>query len=146
MIWLQSNERYDTLAQYDPEQGVFSIKTKTESGDQVTEKTDGFFSVLSDVFVALYRSEHALFLCVGDQRIVLTDDLRINVSGGADQRQLIVKKHSTIITQLTYCLDEEENLADDPTPFIEDEDFDFGLFVANVANNHKRKQVFLGLA
>jgi len=43
-----------------------------------------------------------------------------------------------------YVLLQAPPIPGDPTPFIEDEDFDFGLFVRNISRSSERRKVLLG--
>ena len=56
MLWLQSNEQYDALAEYEPAQGTYTLVSKASLGDQAPEETEGHFALLSKVFVALTAS------------------------------------------------------------------------------------------
>ena len=145
MLWLQSNEQYDALAEYEPAQGTYTLVSKASLGDQASEETEGHFALLSKVFVALYQTDHVLFLRIGERVISLADDIRIKVTGDADARQFIVTKNQDRILEFRYALTIPESIEEDLTPFTEDEDENFGLFVANIANNDQRKRVLLGL-
>ena len=145
-MWLQSHEKYDVLAEYDPNQGThYTLVSKASLGDQAPEKTAGHFAILSTVFVTLYQANHVLFLRIGEHITPLADHIRVNVTGDASNRQLVVTNNQKVILEFEYTLDTSETFADDLTPFIEDEDEDFGLFVSNIANNDRRKRVLLGL-
>jgi hypothetical protein len=145
MIWLQSNDKYDDLARYDHRNGTFTIVSRKTLDVNEPISTNGFFAMLSNIFVALYNFEQQLFLRIGDKRIPLTDDTIALVSGDASNRQLVVDKTGKEIAHLSYILDDSNQFPDDPTPFIKDEDFDFGLFISNISKNGKRKKVLLGL-
>lgn len=145
MIWLQSNDKHDELAEYDHGKGTFTTASRNDLGSNAPSRTDGIFSILSTVFVALYKFGQGLFVRIGDQCIPLTDDVVATVSGGSNNRTLTVKKAGKEIAHFRYALDGSKKFPDDPTPFIEDEDFDFGLFLSNISTNDKRKRVLLGL-
>lgn len=145
MIWLQSNDKYDELAEYEHGKGTFTTASRNVLGSNVPSSTDGIFSILSAVFVALYKFDQGLFVRIGDQCIPLADDVIVTVSGNVNNRLLTVKKAGKEIVHFCYVLDGSKEISDDPTPFIEDEDFDFGLFVSNISTNEKRKRILLGL-
>ncbi len=143
MIWLQSNDKYDELAQYDHASGAY--KNASRKAMTASLNTDGTFSILAGTFVALYNFEQLLFLRIGDECICLSEDVVATVSGGINNRSLTVKKSKSEILHLDYSLDHSPQFSNDPTPFIEDEDFDFGLFVSNISKSEERKRVLLGL-
>lgn len=145
MVWLQSNDKYDELVEYNHSKGTFTKASRNSLGDKAPSSTDGTFAVLSAVFLALYKLGQELFVRIGDQCIPLTNDVTVIVSGPANKRLLIVKKAGNEIANFNYVLDASKKFSSDPTPFIEDEDFDFGLFISNISTNDKRKRVLLGL-
>ncbi|PPD48098.1 MAG: hypothetical protein CTY16_06195 [Methylobacter sp.] len=143
MVLLQSNDKYDELAEYDHSKGTFIISSRKNLDDKALLNTDGMFSILSTIFVALYRYKQQLILRIGNKNIILTDDTFVSVSGNASNRLLIIKEFGKEIIRLNYELDISKQFPNDPTPFVGDEDFDFGLFVSNIANDDKRKKIFL---
>ncbi|WP_297891177.1 hypothetical protein [Shewanella sp.] len=145
MIWLQSNDKFDEVAEYDHGKGTFTMASRNSLGSKAPSSTDGIFALLSVVFVALYKFGQELFIRIGDQCIPLTDDVVVSVSGDAKNKQLTVEKSGQVIARINYALDVSKKFPDDPTPFIEDEDFDFGLFISNISKNDARKRVLLGL-
>jgi len=144
MIWLQSNEKFDLLVEYDHYSGRYTAHSRKDLGVTSLERIEGFFSILSGIFVALYTYGQQLFLRIGDDCIQFTDDILVEVSGDEINRKMVVKKGDQRVANVEYVLDLSFRFPDDPTPFIEDEDFDFGLFVSNVAKNPNRKRVLLG--
>lgn len=145
MIWLQSNDKYDEFAKYDHGKGTFTITSRNELGGNSPSSTEGRFTIMSSVFVALYKFDQGLFVRIGDRQIPLTDDVIVTVSGELKKRLLIVKNAGKEIARFNYVLDSSKKFLDDPTPFIENEDFDFGLLISNISVNDKRKRVLLGL-
>lgn len=145
MIWLQSNDKYDELAKYDHAKGTFTIESRNVLGGNAPPSTEGIFAILSAVFVALYKFGQGLFIRIGDQCIPLTDDVVVTVRGDVGKRLLTVEKAGKEIARFIYVLDSSKKFPDDPTPFIDDEDFDFGLFLSNISTSDKRKRVLLGL-
>jgi len=145
MIWLQSNDKYNEVAEYDPEKGTFTIMYRNTLGNNAPMSTDGFFTILSSVLLMLYKFDKELFIRVGDLCIPLSDDVVATVSGDARNRLLIVKRSGEEVVHLNYMLDHSKKIPNDPTPFIEDENFDFGLFLSNVSVSDMRKKVLLGL-
>jgi hypothetical protein len=145
MIWLQQNSKYDGLAEYEHTSGMFKLSSRKTLGNNVPLKTDGVFSILSTVFVALYCFNQQLFLRIGDDCIPIISDLVITVTGDVNNRKLCVEKAGVVVAQIDYTLDMSDQFSNDPTAFVEDEDFDFGLFVSNVSKRSERQRVILGL-
>lgn len=145
MIWLQSNERYDAIAEYDHSAGSFTQISRRLMGSKAPLSTDGIYSNLSSAFVAIYQLDKQLFLRIDDNCIPMTNDVVVSVGGDIDNRWLVVLKAGIEVFHVDYGLDSSKKIPGDPTAFIEKEDFDFGLFLSNVSKSQKRKRVLLGL-
>ena len=74
--------------------------------------------------------------------LVLSDDIQIKVVYGTTNQIIITKGGAVAFIWDYRNAQTAPTFENDPTPFIEEEDFDFGLFVRNVANNVKRKRQF----
>jgi hypothetical protein len=145
MIWLQSNEKYNVLAKYDHADGSYALVYKTDLANKSAPNTDGIFSFLSSVFVAIYKYDQQLFLRIGGKSIPLTNDTVVTVGGDVNNRVLTIGTGGSCIVSLNYKLDKKDEFINDPTPFIENEDFDFGIFLTNISMSDERKRVLLGL-
>ncbi len=146
MLWLQDNEEYDKLMLLDPDGGQLTPQSRRVLGSEAPTQTDGFFAFLGGVFVALYRCRGELVLRVGHVTIPLADDIVAEVAGPSSRRVLSVLRGGHEIVQHVYAIDASLKFLEDPTPFVDDEDFDFGLYVANISQNRKRKEVMFGRA
>ena len=87
-IWLQSHEKYNILAEFDISNGQFVLFSKNTFSAKTEPKPCGRFSVLSNIFFALYKADHTLFLRIGERAIPLADDVRINITGNVGKRKL----------------------------------------------------------
>ena len=143
MLWLQSNENYECIAIFDPIEYSLKKFLRTDI-DSIT--TEGFFSEIDDGIFILYKNGDKLFFRVYNSNFMLDEQTIIEVSGPVYKRNLSVIKNGKVIFQTTYTLNEPLSISDDLTPFLESEDFDFGLFVSNISKNPKRKAVLLGKA
>ena len=68
----------------------------------------------------------------------------IEVAGKPSDRILKILKNNKLLYEIHYSLDGEKIIDGDPTPFIEEEDFDFGLFMSNISSDKNRKNILLG--
>jgi len=87
----------------------------------------------------LYREADVLHLRLDDTDFELTDDTRIELSRG-DVNVLTAVRGGTVLFSLKYQPPViEPPLEIDPTPFVEEEHFDFGLFVYNIMRDVDRR-------
>ena len=143
MIWLQSHELYDSLVEYNHSDGSFTeISRKSNLGNIATLSfINGVYSILSSTFVAIYRFEGQLFIRIGDNCIPLSDEVVVSVRGENNARELLILEAGKEVCKINYELDASRWFEDDPTPFIDEETFDFGLFLSNISKSESRKRI-----
>jgi hypothetical protein len=77
-----------------------------------------------------------------DLDFLLDDATVIDLEQGP-QSTLLVRRNRSVLHTWTYVAPVlDPPLHEDPTPFVEDEDFDFGLFVHNVTNSARRRAIY----
>ena len=139
MVRLQSNDVFLELAELDETTGAWT-PARREPSEKGYENIDGSFSVLSGVFCALFLSNGEIFVRVGDTQVQLSDDVKITVDGPDERRCLTPMSGVKTLATIRYAV-EEWRIPNDPTPFIDDEDFDFGLWISNIAGSPIRQRV-----
>ncbi len=96
----------------------------------------------------LYRLGNSIaFRVIGegfDCKFDLDSSTVVEVDGPPLERELVVIRDGNVMFKTTYAVDVDDIIPNDPTPFVEDEDFDFGLFVSNISKSPGRKDVMLG--
>jgi hypothetical protein len=103
---------------------------------------DGFFSYLGGTRIIVCR-DGDLFLVINSKKFPFYDITIItsNVNKKncfVQTRHICVSWKGTVLYESDY--DEiESTFEDDMTPFIDDEDFDFGLFLENLAKDAERQ-------
>lgn len=138
MLWLQSFAEFDCIALFDPDLLTFDKASKQKLGNSVPAIFDGeYYEFPSGCFV-FYECEGKLIFIANGNKFVLDDDTVIDVSGNKKNRILKVQKNGQIVYAASYenTIPTFEN---DPTPFIEDEHFDFGLFMSNLSKDPARR-------
>ena len=90
MVWLQLQERYDTLAEFDPASGSLQEIKRQALGENEPTIEHGFFSQLGDLFMAVYGIAGKLFLVFDKRVIEIHADETIDVSGPRSARVLRV--------------------------------------------------------
>lgn len=145
-MWIQSQERFDCVAEFDDEKGTlreYSRQFLAAQAPKIAE-TDGWFSHIRGGVLILYRKTGNIFFRVNDNEFVLDKGTEVEVFGPREKRKLVLKRNAQVVFDIEYELLQEPPIPNDPTPFIEEEDFDFGVFVSNISKDPKRKAVFLG--
>jgi|688.fasta_scaffold231290_2 hypothetical protein len=143
MFLLRNSEIYQDIVAFDLTDGTWQRVDLEMQNKLGPRGLSGFFALLSSNFCAIFRSGQEIMMCVGGVRISLSKDVKISVSGNRDQRRLVVSKKGEMVVAQVYSLDNWGKIKGDPTPFVEEEDFDFGLLIANIAGSPERQQVFI---
>ena len=109
----------------------------------IDRKCDGIFWIQNGSFFALARVDGGLFARLGDCVFELSKDLTICIHGKAPDRTMVVMREDIPCLSVPYIINVDHVLSPDDTPFIEDEDFDFGLLLANISHSEERKKIML---
>ncbi|MEN1679865.1 MAG: hypothetical protein AAGJ46_09740 [Planctomycetota bacterium] len=145
-IWLQNNEKYDRVASLDPASGVFGEHSRSALDQESPVKTDGIYSILSGAMAAVFAWDDAVFVCLGTSTAKLSGETKVSVDGPPSSRKLSIEDGNGIVAQHQYSLEPSQlPIPGDTTPFVEDEDFDFGLLMSNIASSDQRQAVLLGI-
>jgi hypothetical protein len=142
---LKRHTVFDILADYDPATDTFVTFSRTSDPGRASAQVTGAFDFLGDTRVLLFRLEGILYLQFSTQRMRMADHT-IEVKSISGGRVLRVLSDKAVMLELIYepaIIDPP--LSQDPTPFVEEEDFDFGLFLANLSHNRARQaRVYAG--
>ncbi len=143
MILLLSKNRYDKLAFLDFETGDLEFRSRDNEFDPPINSIQGVFSKMGRHILCLYRYKDALYFRANEKNVELTAESKVLLENlCCRRRRLTVKQKGGKVCQITYF--RPISLIPpslDPTPYVEEEDFDFGLFVYNVANDPERRAV-----
>ena len=101
--------------------------------------------ILSGVFL-VFRTNGELFVRIGETQVRLSKDIEITVDGPPEKRCLSLMAGGMQVARHIYSLESRRPTEDDPTPFIDEEDFDLGLWLSNIASNPNRQAVLKGEA
>ena len=145
-MWIQSKDEFDCVAQFDPSTGTIEKHSRArmvQNAPDWSELAGSFAEVQRQVFV-LYRQHDQLVFRTNDNEFVLDGRTVVNVSGDSYRRRMCIEKCGVAVLEFDYELAQANAIANDPTPFVEDEDSDFGLFVSNISKNAERRGVLLG--
>ena len=143
MLWLRSNRSFNRLLELDPASGESHEILATALGDKMPKKINGFFDRLGDTLVAVHAIDGHLVLRIGTNVISLEEGIIVLVDGPSNNRLLRVLQNGNEVMSVRYSIADAPKFKNDPTPGIDDEDFDFGLFIANIAASLDRRRVAL---
>jgi hypothetical protein len=140
-VILRSFDEYDVLVSFSPESGKIERTSQAELGTGRELRVEGEYAYLGNVLVAVYRSEDQLYFQAQGQIVALDSSTTVDhqCEGGLCRLKVRQSGQGGKVIQVDYL---EPDLIlpieDDPTPFIDAEQFDFGLFVSNLAKDSDR--------
>lgn len=130
-VLVQDFLRADAFFEFDPETGALSTAVAAAGA-----RPCGVTMQLGEARATFFGHQGKLELRVGDDRVALRGDVAVKLTG-EDLRKLAVHAGDLVVLRHAY-----PNPIDPPMDFdlgmAEEEDFDLGLFVANVAGSAER--------
>ncbi|MFD7629704.1 hypothetical protein ACFV7Q_27390 [Streptomyces sp. NPDC059851] len=132
VITVVSFENFGEQARFDPGTAALG-PVSGRTGPLDNSGIAGTFGRLGDILAVLYRAEGALRLLLGDEDIAVVEGLEVRHERGEIFNRLTVGTR-----HLDYPRPSTELAEDDMTAFAEPEDFDLGLFLANVLGDPAR--------
>jgi hypothetical protein len=138
---VESYDRFQMIGEFDPASGALREFKRDEAPPELlAEPVRGHYASLEGVQAILYRSDGTLWLRLdGEARPLALDAKNARWSRHGDRSRLILLGNGDTIASVEYRPGPAgPPLRDDPTPFVESEDWDFGLFVQNVVTNPDR--------
>jgi hypothetical protein len=137
---LESKDEFDQLAELDPITGSYRLLSRRLHPELKTTPPSGGYSIVNDTMLALYRKDGVLYFRAGELEFKLTDDVSSKLTREGNNRVFQLHQDRNLLVDLRYSLPEPDiPLTIDPSPFIEEEDFDFFLFVHNVLTQTDRR-------
>lgn len=141
MLLLQSMDRFDDLAELNTSTGQISWFSRRADPTAASRPVRGHIAQLQGRTLCLYREAGILHFRVDDIDIELTEDTCIELVRGKTNVLTVLRGDVPI-----FCLEYRPYMADETDkwrmyldPFIEEEDFDFGLFVYNTVKDVDRR-------
>jgi hypothetical protein len=106
-------------------------------------KIIGWYKLIEEIVSALFVDELKLFMLWDNLKYHITDTcvVKLNVLEHGKTKRFLLYDSNNLIFDFIYEL--KDNYASSTSfDYLDDEDFDWGLFVSNIINNQKRKENF----
>lgn len=140
VLTLQSKTAYSQLLRLSPLDGTFWQAFRSERDGEAGDKINGVFVMCDGVLAALYAFDGALVLRLGNETIPVVEGIRIKVERKPKSATMVVLREDRPVAALPYVVAEHLRVQDDPTPFVDEEDYDFGLYVKNLLSDVQRRR------
>ena len=141
MIFLQSRDQFDRIGQLDPSTFHIEKYSKRALTNGQSIPIQGSFAEMQGLLTYLYREEGSLFFGLEDKIFEITTDTKAVIKRlDKERNQLKLSRGNNILLAVDYNRPKiYPPLGLDPTPFAEEEDYDFYLFVCNVLSDKGRR-------
>lgn len=140
---LQSFDRFDRLAEFDPTSGSWSEFARQPGA---IPKTAGQYGLIGETMVFVYRLGDSVLLRIDGSVVDLDERVSIDVQRSPGHFTISVSRDASLLLQWDYqsaALSAPDE--DDPTAFAQREDCDFALFLANISRDAaRRSRLFRG--
>lgn len=130
---------FDELGDFDPVTGLLTVFSGLAEPRREPDQISGTFDYIGGKLVLLFRLDGILYLQIEGHRMPMNSHT-IELQSMNGHRVLRVLSDDEVILELEYespIIDPP--LSEDPTPFIEEDHFDFGLFLANLSRDRNRQ-------
>jgi hypothetical protein len=137
-IILQCQERFDRLAiLHWPSLSITDVEREAV---QCGEPISGHYSSLGGRFTAFFRCQGDLYL-LQERLLQISERVSSIIEVADNESQLMLLEGGTVIAEIhAVNAPTVVPISTDPTPFVEEEDFNFLLFVHNVLTSPDRRE------
>lgn len=142
-MFVQCKELFDRVAEFTPETGQLNEFSRTAEPDRIRGPVRGSYSTIGGRSVVLYRDDGLLWLRVDGEVLALDRRTRvelIELDPDGTEKLLRIAQGMDILMEWSYE-PQARTIEGDLTPFVEEEDFDFALFLSNVSLNPDRQDL-----
>jgi hypothetical protein len=140
----QSQDRIDEVAEFNPATGDIRYLSNAGRPEFSHETTRGFYSTLDGHFLAVFVVDGMIRLRVDSADYSIDCETETRFLRAASRNSLLLIDRERVVFRLEYIPRVvQPPLEVDHTPFVEEEDHDFALFVHNLLCNPKRRKVFI---
>lgn len=133
---LQSMDRFNDIYAVDLDSGLYSIHDR----HTITQPVQGFAATLDGYIVLLYHKEGELHFRVNLQDILLDETTTARLNRGQRHRLILENRHGQRVAWEYTPPQIDPPLEDNVSACVEEEDYDFGVFVCNIINQPGRRE------
>ncbi|HEX6715739.1 MAG TPA: hypothetical protein VF088_01435 [Pyrinomonadaceae bacterium] len=141
---LQSKDEFDEVMELDRVTGRYRTLSRKQHSEIMSIRPSGGYSIVNGILVCLYRVDNGLYFRLGEEDYKITDTVTSILVRENGYRLFQLMQNENLLVNFRYRSPlYEVPLNMDPTAFIDEEDFDFFLFVHNVlAQGDRRYRVY----
>ncbi len=143
MIYLQSKEQFNQFAKLNIDTGEAQYENKSNLTENEKIIFSGTFSEVDNEVVFFFRHDGQLFIKIKDETFLIDD----NTASSWEIRKsntiyavFTISERGKVIYEKKYRpFPSEKVIKDDLTAFVDEEDYDFFVFINSVLNSKERR-------
>lgn len=134
-----------TLRNFDDANMFINLELKRNIQDSSISSCNGLYKLINNELSALFVSDYKLYFILGDEIKPVDDTFNVKIVNGSNGTKKLVKifNDEVLVFQFSYAPPSTELLNIAPFEYIDEEDFNWGMFIENVINNKNRKRSFI---
>jgi hypothetical protein len=131
------------LKNFDSINLVLNIESNLISQDQTFLNINGWYKIIKNSISGIFAQNNNLYFWWNGKDILITDEFKIEIeSVNHNEKSLKMFKSDELLIQFNYTI-QEQNLTFSPFEYIDESDFDWGVFLQKIVNNKKAKEEFV---
>lgn len=138
---VESHDEFGLVGDFDSATGKLVLISRDSAGALLEQPLRGHFAELGEQVAILYRHDNGrIKFRLGDFQIEPgeSESVQWNPMGSMAEIKLVSAGQILASAKYQRGPDSYPGIEDDPTPFAEAEDWDFGLFVRNILSDSVR--------
>lgn len=131
------------LGNFDVFKEYYNIETKRFYSFDTLQKTVGIYKIIKGKMTGLLVKDDNLYFLFGEEKFLITDSHKglLKEKSNAEKEFNLIYRNEVVV-RFSYPLpDPKLNVS--PFEYIDEEDFKWGDFIANIINNQERKKNFI---
>jgi hypothetical protein len=142
-MFVQSNDSFNRVGNFDPRDGSLLEFERNEAPQELlSSPLAGHFAALGESEVVFFRQDDQLSLSVDGEIFPLLEGVKLEWENSHGLSRIRLRDGDSILRSIEYTAGPASYppIEEDPTPFVEREDWDFGLFVHAVLEDSERSE------
>ena len=132
------------IKDYDSATRYYDLDSQTLLYDNSGLSVSGWFRKEGENLTAIYVEEGSLILLINDTKYEVGDQTYVEVKTTSSAAYAIFEllENHKKVAEVRYKVGERYNIQP-PFEYLDDEDFDWGVFIAGIVNDKLRKRNFI---
>lgn len=130
------------LRNFDFATKYFNLESKIELEDTSNPRINGWYKIINGLLSALLVEDNNIYFLYGDKRIRIMESCKVLLKNINTENELSLVRGSDVLIRFLYHLpDPKLNVS--PFEYINESDFNWGEFLAEIINDRERQRNFV---